>query len=84
MAFNPFLGKDRKWLESELAKAQEDLARGKATLRAGSGDIFIQSALDVSIGERVRNLLLALNKVAPDDFPIESIMPTSSTKAVFS
>jgi len=83
MAWNPFIGKDRKWLEAELAAAQRDLSAGKMTIRAADGNVLVQSEVNTRAEERIRRLLLALNKIAPDDYPIDQITPITTAKAVF-
>lgn len=84
MAWNPFIGKDRKWLESELAAAQRDLSAGKMTVRAADGNVLVQSEVNTRAEERVRRLLVALNKIAPEDYPIDQITPITSARIVFS
>jgi len=84
MAWNPFIGKDRKWLESELSAAQRDLSAGKMTVRAADGNVLVQSEVDTKAAERIRRLLVALNKLAPEDYPIDQITPITSFRTVFS
>jgi hypothetical protein len=84
MAWNPFIGKDRKWLESELAAAQRDLSAGKMTIRAADGNVLVQSQVEIRPAERVAQLLSALNKISAEDYPIDQITPMTKARIVFS
>jgi hypothetical protein len=83
VALDPLFGVNRKRLEAELAQAQSDLMAGKATVRAGSGEILIQSQTEISLRERIRMILAALNKLDPETYPLDQITPASATKIVF-
>lgn len=83
MAFNPFIGKSQDWLETELAKAQDDLAAGKSTISANSGDIGVRNQLDFSLRERIRLILQALSILDSTSYPPASITPSGATKIVF-
>jgi hypothetical protein len=84
MAWNPFVGRDRKWLEAELAAAQRDLSAGKTTIRAADGNVLVQSEVKTQAEERIRRLLRALNAIAPEDYPIDQITPITVGRMVFS
>ena len=83
MAFNPFIGLTKTRLETELRQAQSDLLAGKATIRAGSGEILIQSSVDVSLQQRIRQIYRALSLLDPTTYPADQISPTSQTKISF-
>lgn len=83
MAFNAFIGWSRQDLETELRRAQEDHAAGKTIVSSNSGDVGKTEALSSSPVQRIRQLLIALNRLAPDDYPFADVSPTNRTRAVF-
>ena len=83
MAFNPFIGLSQERLETELRQAQSDLLAGKATIQAGSGEIMIRSQTDVSLQQRIRAILKALNRIDPNTYPAADISPVQQTKISF-
>lgn len=82
MAYNPFVGWTRAELEAELEKAQDDLAAGKTTVSAGEGAVSFTKLVQTSPAKRIEILLRALNKVAPDDYPLADITRITRTVAV--
>jgi len=88
MARNPFIGPgiDQAWLEEQLFKAQRDLARGKATVGATSGEYSIRSEVEISLLTRIDLLKQALHRIDPENpnYAIADISPVPATKAVFS
>ena len=83
MAFNPFLGRSQTLLESDLAKCQADLAAGKTVIRADVPGISVYSQIEITITERIRQILVALNKVDPTTYPLDQISPASTTRVIF-
>lgn len=83
MALNPFIGLSQERLETELRQAQSDLLAGKNTIQAASGDIMIRSQPEMSLLERIRLILVALNRIDPSTYPYASITPSNATKIVF-
>jgi hypothetical protein len=81
VAINYFIGWSREKLEEALRDAQEDLAAGKSTISAGAGDAHSASKVDKSAEARIKMILRALNKIAPEDFPAAA--PTGATRLVF-
>jgi hypothetical protein len=84
MALNLFAGKSQSWLEAELAKAQADLSAGKTVTSVTSDGSSTGKLVQVSAVERIKLLLAALNKIAPDSYPWKDAVSTSRTRAVFS
>lgn len=83
MAVNYFIGRTREELESALREAQDDLLKGSALIRADILDSSTQSRVEKSNEERVRMILTALNKIAPDDYPIGQTSAIERTRVVF-
>lgn len=84
MAINYFAGWSRQELETELRAAQEDLAAGKATVSAQAGEVRNGSQVEMSAPERIKMILRALNKIAPEDYPAADVTAITSTRAAFS
>ena len=88
MAINYFVGWSQQELVEELVAAQEDLAAGKATVRAESGGegggVRIQSQMDISAVSRIELLLQALNRIDPVTYPADQISRTGSFRCVIS
>ena len=80
MAFNPFVGKSQTWLETELEKAQSDLASGASTISGGEGTVQFGKMLHQSPQVRIEQLLRALYALDPDTYPLSSI--TRATRSV--
>jgi hypothetical protein len=83
MAWNPFVNKTQAWLETELGKAQQDLADGKSTISAGSGDVNASSAIHMSPAARIQLLLKALHAVAPNTYAANAISRDTLVAAQF-
>lgn len=83
MALNPFIGWNQQDLEAELRRAQEDLAAGKTITQNRSGDVGKVEQVEASALTRIRQLLLALNKLDPVTYPANQITPSNRTKAAF-
>lgn len=83
MAINYFIGWTREDLEEELRIAQEDLAGGKSTTRAGAGDANTESRVEKSIESRIQALLKALNLIDPVTYPIGQVTAIDRTRLVF-
>lgn len=83
MAFNPYLGRSQDQLEADLAKAQADLAAGKQVIRADVPGISVYNQVEITILERIRQILRALNVLAPSQYPLDQITPTRATRAIF-
>ena len=83
MAFNAFIGWTQADLETELRRAQEDLAAGKTISENRSGDVMKRETVEASAMTRIRQLLIALNKLDPVSYPASSISPANRTRATF-
>jgi len=83
MAYNPFIGWSQDDLETALRAAQTDLAAGKSTSGAGDGTVMVKNSIDIRPAERVRLILLALNKLVPSAYPIEDITPITQARVIF-
>jgi len=83
MAINYFIGWSQEDLEAELRVAQEDLAAGKATSRAGAGESNTESRIEKTIEDRIRLIFRALNALDPDTYPIDQITPSSVVQVTF-
>lgn len=82
MAVNYFAGKSKTWLETELAKAQAELAAGKTSNSGSSGDVAFSKQIQIKIKERIESLLYALYLIDPDTYPATSAIRVSRTKLV--
>lgn len=79
MAFNPFIGWSQADLETELRKAQQELADGVQIHTTGSGDVSASGTVQRSAETRISQLLLALNRIDPVTYPAADIFrPTRS------
>jgi hypothetical protein len=83
MALNPFIGWNQQDLEAELRRAQEDLAAGKTITQNRSGDVGKVEQVEASALTRIRQLLIALNKLDPTTYPADQISPVNRTKVTF-
>lgn len=83
MAFNPFIGQTQEQLESALQKAQADLLAGKTVTRADVPGISVYNQLEQTITERIRLILVALNKLDPTTYPADQIAQASTTRVIF-
>ncbi len=83
MAFNPFLGQSQEDLESLLQKAQADFARGKIITRATVPGMDVTSSIEMTTLERIRLILVALNKLDPDTYPADQISQATTTRIIF-
>ncbi len=84
MAINYFIGWSVAQLEVELRAAQEDLAAGKATTRAGAGDAQVEDVVQKSAEDRIKMIYRALYALDPERYPIGQITAITSTKVAFS
>lgn len=81
---NPFINWNQQDLETELRRAQEDYAAGKTIVQNRSGDVGKVEQSEASAIARIKQILLALNKLDPVTYPLEQISSVSRTKAIFS
>lgn len=84
MAWNPFVGKTQAWLETELGKAQQDLADGRTVVSAGAGDVNSSSMVHQSPAARIQAILRALNALDPTSYPANAISRDTLVVAQFS
>lgn len=82
MAVNYFAGKTQTWLETELGKAQAELAAGKTITTANSGDVGFGKQVQIEIKERIERILYALFKLDPDTYPLASSVRVTRTRMV--
>lgn len=80
---NYFIGKTQAWLETELAKAQEEYAEGKTLISAGAGDANDSKQVSMSLERRIQQLLKSLHIIDPTTYPASSVIPNRQTKASF-
>ena len=83
MAFNPFYGRSLAALQADLAAAQDDLAAGKTILSSGVGETRKTEQIEHSTRERIRQILLALNRWSPLDYPLDQISPDRTVRVIF-
>jgi hypothetical protein len=84
MAINYFIGWNQQDLEGELRVAQEDLAAGKATIMAQAGEARSGSQMEETAQNRIKMILRALNKLDPENYPVDQITAITSTRVCFS
>lgn len=84
MALNYFAGWSVQELETELRRAQADLAAGSSLIHSGTGEVNAQSKIEKSPDERVALLLRALSRLDPERYPPGESIPTRAAKIVFS
>jgi hypothetical protein len=84
MAFNPFIGRDLKWLESQIQSAQDDLAAGKNVESVGSGDVRKQEKIEKSIEARLALLLAAASLLDSVKYPPDQAFRITNGRVVFS
>ena len=77
---NPYIGWSKTQLETALASAQADLAVGKITIEAGSGDVHGKSQVSESPLLRIRRILTALNALDPTNYPSSEIAKVTRTR----
>jgi hypothetical protein len=68
---------------SDLAAAQDDLAAGKTISSSGVGETRKTERVELSVRERIRQILYALNRIDPITFPIGQIAPDRSVRVIF-
>lgn len=83
MAFNPFIGRDQRWLEERLRDAQDEIATGMSTISGGLGEAQFGRIMSVGPMERMKLILQALNKLNPTAYPIDDITAPTRTVAQF-
>lgn len=80
---NLYIGWNQADLESELRRAQEDLAAGKSIIQNQSGDVRKVEQHEATALTRIRQILRALNRLDPIAYPADQISPNNRTKATF-
>lgn len=80
MGLNYFIGRDQAWLEKELKLAQDDLAKGKTISGVNAGDSGNTKQVQESAKERIKLLLEALRKIAPDDYTADDVARITETR----
>lgn len=83
MAFNPFFGRSWDTLAADLEAAQDDLAAGKTISSSGVGETRKTEQVEISARERIRQILLAMNRLRPDAVPLDQISPDRTVRVVF-
>lgn len=81
MPFNPFIGWTQTDLETELRKAQEELASGVQIHTSGAGDVSASGIAQRSAEVRISMLLVALNRLDPVKYPAADIFRPTRTIA---
>lgn len=77
MAFNPFIGRDQKWLEDKLKEAQDELGSGMSAISGSLGEVSFGNVMTMGPMKRVELILAALNRIDPTSYPIDSVsVPT--------
>ena len=82
MAVNYFAGKTQVWLETQLERAQSDMAAGKTITSVSSGDVASGKQIETNTKERIERLLYALSLLDPDTYPMASSVRTTRTRIV--
>ena len=80
MAWNPYIGQPREWLEARLREAQAEEAAGKSTNSVGAGDVSTGKIVHKSPAERIADLLKALNAIDPDAYPSGCWLRNTTTR----
>ena len=83
MAVNYFAGKSQTWLETELAKAQADLAAGKTIITASAGDVASGKMIQVDVRERIEKLLYALYLLDSTTYPATNLRVSRTRVAMY-
>lgn len=83
MAFNPFIGRDQSWLETQLELAQNDFAAGKTMTAVNAGDTGNSKQVQMSPQQRIEYLLAALSILDPATYPPASVRRDSITRVTF-
>lgn len=83
MAQNPFIGRDRSWLEAKLREAQDELASGKSSISGGMADVSFGKIMTVGPQKRIDQLYWALNRIDPATYPIDQIASATRTTAIY-
>jgi hypothetical protein len=78
-----FIGWDQTDLETELRKAQKELAAGKTITGTGAGDTNTNKAVQIEILARIEMILAKLSLLDPVTYPPASVNPTRVTKIAF-
>lgn len=81
---NLFIGWTESQLEAKLLQAQTDLADARAQVSLGTVDMNMTQQITQSTIETIRMLYVALNRLNPTEYPLDSISEISSTVATFS
>lgn len=77
MAFNPFIGRDQKWLEDRLREAQDELGSGMSAISGSLGEVSFGNVMTMGPMKRVELILAELNRIDPVAYPIDSVsVPT--------
>lgn len=82
MAYNPYIGWTEAELETELRNAQEEDLRGSQVVGSGSGDVNASFSPRKSASARIPQILMALHRLNPDDYPLYLITPTRRTVCI--
>lgn len=80
MAMNPFIGRSRDQLETDLARAQDDLAAGKTVSSINTGDFASGKQVQLTPQRRIEYILRALHAIDPDTYPASEISRVSRTQ----
>ena len=79
MAYRHFPTRAAPWLLAELAKLEDELARGKTITSAGAGDANQSSAVQLGIMQRMQMIKHDLVSLDPDTYPPEDYLGDTVT-----
>lgn len=79
-----FFGKSQAWCETELAKAQAELAAGAASTGGTEGDASFTEQVVANPQDRIDALLYELHCLDPDTYPAAVGRLTRVTRGGFS
>jgi hypothetical protein len=79
MPRNYYIGRDQTWLETQLAAAQDDLAKGSTLMSGGSADLTVTQSVQMDAQVRIDRLYYALFCLDPVKYPRQDANPVRRT-----
>jgi len=84
MALNPFIGRDRAWLEERLRETQDELGSGMSATSGNLAEVSFGAIMTIGPMKRLEFLLAALNRIDPVTYPADATTVPTRTIATFS